>query len=276
MDKSAIEAIQTSALTRALSEKLAHADKTVVALPDNFRIHDLEKFMSGPMLLHGKFNTATLSAFTLYCADAIKQQGDNKPSPKCFIDADRMSAKAIFDIGDYNEPGHCEHTATLQLDATAPYKALKQINGEAKKQKAIAEWIEDWAPYIQAIGPNGEALATPKVIAAVRNISIETMRKASQQVSQLSENRSAMESIEAKSQEQIPAQIHFTCKPYECLTERTFCMRLSILTRDEPMVCLHLIQQELVQEEIATEFSQLVAKETEDLPIPVFIGTFSK
>jgi uncharacterized protein YfdQ (DUF2303 family) len=84
---------------------------------------------------------------------------------------------------------------------------------------------------------------------------------------------SAMEKVEAKNQERIPSEIHFNCEPYSGLKERTFKLRLGILTGGEkPMLVMRILRLESTEEDIAEEFKDHIAKHTGSLELKVFIG----
>ena len=72
----------------------------------------------------------------------------------------------------------------------AAYAAMLQLNGRALSQQDAAEFLEDWPGYWTAFH-DGEAMSNPgAVIAAVRNITIEALRKAESSVGQLSAQQS--------------------------------------------------------------------------------------
>ena len=150
-----------------------------------------------------------------------------------------------------------------------------------KSQATLAEFLEDWPDAVQAFAGT-EQLATPKAIAAIRKITVESLRKLESEEQQLSTTRSAFESVAATSTEKLPTHIRFCCDPYAGLCDRTFVLRLAIHTGDKaPQLSLRIVNDELHTEEMARELCDLLAAEVNDhtvdgeAPMPVLIGSYS-
>ncbi|EIS9097369.1 DUF2303 family protein, partial [Salmonella enterica] len=109
---------------------------------------------------------------------------------------------------------------------------------------------------------------------AVRRLTIEAKRNADYEDQDMSASRSVMESVEAKSKNVLPSYFEFECIPYEGLTNRTFRLRFSILTSDEPILVVRVIQLETAEEEMAKEFRDLLVGKFEGQQIETFIGSF--
>lgn len=148
-----------------------HNYLTVAAVPEDFKLEDLERYMPTRRRPVGTMSTPYINDFVAY-TQTHKQDG-------CciFINADEMHATAVLDLGSPVKPGHCDSKARLVLKPTAAFAALKNFMNFTGGQKAMAEWLEDWGPYLTA--KDGETvIAMGKAISAVRNISIEAMAKA--------------------------------------------------------------------------------------------------
>jgi len=91
-----------------------------------------------------------------------------------------MSARAFFDIGTLDAPGHCNHRAIVELNTTAAYRAIKGIDGDRLTQQDLAEFIEDWQDAIKAFEkPGDETTMSLKAAAeAIRNVTITEQSKA--------------------------------------------------------------------------------------------------
>lgn len=76
----------------------------------------------------------------------------------CFIDADNMTSRSVFNIGTLEDPGHADNVAAITLNQTAPFHALLAINGDRLKQKQIAEWLKDWSDYLLAFDADGNTM----------------------------------------------------------------------------------------------------------------------
>ena len=113
--------------------------------------------------------------------------------------------------------------------------------------------------------------------AAIRKLTIETMRKLESEEQSLSASRSAFESVQATSKEPIPTTILFMCQPYKDLNERTFALRLAIQTSgDKPSVSLRIVKAEQHNEEMANELAALIGANFSGEGVPVLIGAYAK
>lgn len=270
LDKDAIlELSKAQAITNANTALVAAlAAGGVISTPSDFNTSDLEKFMPTRRRARGNMETSVVADFAKYVADH-KEAG-----AAIFVNQDLMAAVAVLNIGRPDAPGHADNRAKLTAKRTAAYKALREVaNGTAWKQSTIAEFFEDWPGYLKFFNDAGE-IPPAKAVAAVRKISIDELKKLGSEVAQLSESRSAFESVQATSVEPIPTTIYFACTPYADLIERTFVLRLSIQTGGSvPAIALRIVKQEEHDEEMAQELAVLVGHAVTELP--VLIGTYS-
>ena len=139
LDATAINQIHALISAQGVNEIISKIGADAVALPENFRIHDLEKFNLNRFRFRGALSTASIDDFTRYSKDLADE------GTRCFIDADNMRAVSVLNLGTIDEPGHADNTATLKLKKTAPFSALLSVNGERNSQKSLAEWITLWA-----------------------------------------------------------------------------------------------------------------------------------
>lgn len=145
LDATAINQIHALISAQGVNEIISKIGADAVALPENFRIHDLEKFNLNRFRFRGALSTASIDDFTRYSKDLADE------GTRCFIDADNMRAVSVLNLGTIGEPGHADNTATLKLKKTAPFSALLSVNGERNSQKSLAEWIEDWPTTLWAL-----------------------------------------------------------------------------------------------------------------------------
>ncbi|EKN4705010.1 YfdQ family protein [Yersinia ruckeri] len=270
LNSSAIQEIRNMAMTTLVEEKLSSADCLTIALPDNVAIHSLEKFQNGRFRFRGNLKTNSIDEYVKYSS------GYAGNGVRCFIDADDMSAKTVFNLGTLEEPGHADNTANLSLKKTAPFRELLAIDGQKRRQKELAEWLEDWREYLMAFDADGNILDIRQAVGAVRRITIESTSSADHEDNDFSGKRSIMETVEAKSKDIMPAGFEFKCVPYEGLGERRFKLRYSILTGgDVPVLVLRIVQLEGEQEKIAQEFRDLLISKFTGIEIETFIGNFS-
>jgi len=275
MDKDAIKELAKAEAINASSDAVALAIATgdegnrgAAALPGDFNLHDLEKFMPNRRRLRGSMATAVVADFSRYVAKNAEK------GAAIFVEQERMTACAVLNLGTPDKPGHADNIATLQPKRTAAYAALREIaTGNAFKQADVAEFLEDWADRITCF-KDGIPVVNAQAVAAIRKLTIEAMRKIESSEQQFSASRSALESVEAKSEAPLPTAIIFTCEPYSDLTMREFTLRLGILTGgDKPMLNLRIIKMEEHAEKMAEELAEVIRKES--TTVPVMQGSYS-
>lgn len=127
---------------------------------------------------------------------------------------------------------------------------------------------------LQALTQDGTEIELRRAAGAIRSITIEQARKSEHAVGDMSASRSAMEQIEAKSADGLPAELVFSVIPYEGLQARTIQLRVAVLTGgDQPVLRLRWIGEAHLREDLAQEFKQVVAQkvgESTDLTIGNF------
>lgn len=267
MEKSAIEQIQHSANIPALLKQLIGTKTPVVALPKDFNLTSLESYMPERSSYRLSFETDTPKDFFAYA------HGYDNADAKCFISSRTMSAKVVFDLGNTDVPLHQNHKAKLSLKQTEAFKSLLNINGAHLSQKEASDFIEDWSEHL-VITSNTDQAMTPAVAAKqLRDLTIEAARSVNSKVHDFGAEASAFDSIEAKNADALPSFIKFACVPYNGLQERSFELRLSVITSsDKPKVSMRVIKLESVQEDITNEFKELVVEGFAKCELQTFIG----
>jgi len=272
LDHESIELLQQSQAITAACTEAADAIRTdgIVMLPSNFQQHDLEAFMPLRRRARGTMETNVISDFAAYVKDH-KHDGAT-----VFVDSSEMKAVAVLNLGTPEKPGHADDKSVLGLDRTAAYNALRNIaTGQATRQAQVAEFLEDWSDAITCSNEHG-AIDPRHAIAAVRKLTIESMRKLEASEQQLSASKSTFESVLATSADPIPTTITFSCEPYKGLAQRAFSMRLGIVTTgDKPSITLRIIKLEQHAEDMARELAELV-KSAIAGDVPVLIGEYAK
>lgn len=272
MDKDAIKQIQQTQTAEAMRTSINEQalSTPLIAVPKDFEIENLERYMEGRTRYRGKMTTVSLQAFVEFC------KAHDNDGARCFVDSEDMDAKTFFNLGTEDSPGHADFSAYVKLNQTAEFKTLLDINGDQKSQKQMAEWLEDWQEYITPYSGEGEAINIVKAIAAVRRLEINASRKEDHDVQNFRESKSALESIEARSDHGMPAGFRFTCVPYQGLEERSFEVRLSILTGgDAPKLTSRIRRLEQQQEQMGLEFMDKLSNAFSDQKIETYMGSFS-
>ncbi len=267
----AISQIKDLAISGIRLDAVENMPCPAVAIPDGLEIVNLEGYQSNRYRFRGVLKTTSISDFVKYSIGY-----SNTVGVRCFIDAEYMTAKTIFNLGTIDLPGHADNSAVIGLKKTSPFAAVLSINGRKQGQKELAEWLEDWREFLLAFDAEGNALDIKQAIGAVRRITIESSRSSDHEDSDFSAKRSIMENVEAKSKDIMPAAFEFKCTPYEELQEHAIKLRYSILTSQEtPTLVLRIVQLENLEEQIAQEFRDLLASKFEETQIETFIGNFS-
>lgn len=270
MDNTAIKEINDQAATIHLNKGIK-TDVPVAYLPSNFAVHSLEKYQEQKSRFTGQFDADTVGSFATYYAEMIPAE----EFPHVFIDGNTMTARTFFDLGDMVTPLHGEHRALLALEMSAAYKAFDSITGNLISQRVAAEFVEDWRDAITAFDAEGDPIDSKKLVATIRRITIEQQAKADSSVGQFSSSRSAIEQIDAKSAEgSLPAELVFTCEPYQSLPPMEFRFRMAIHTGEAVKFTFHRVREEMDQERIATEFISVLEN---DLPSEtmILLGKFT-
>lgn len=264
----AIRHIEAQALAAAAHPITVDGGVELVVLPATVTLHNLEQFKPVRDRFRGAFKTHALSDFTKYAATQAED------FTRGFINQDAMSATVIFDLGNADLAGHGEHTATLSLKPTAAYSAVQGIAGQTLTQQQLAEWLEDWAPHLQALA-HGENLGIVQAITGIRKMTIKATSQRDSNVGDLNTSRSSMDDIEARSLETLPTEFLFSVVPFEGLQPAVIQLRLSVITgKEAPLLKLRWVGEEAQRETFAREFKGVLEKEVGGL-VPLTIGAFT-
>lgn len=270
-DKDAIDALsQAAAIDQAAGtvQLAINGTRGLAALPDGFTVHDLERHLPTRRRARGSMDTSSIADFAAYVAQ------HQEPGAAVFVSPKAMVANAVLNLGTPEEPGHADNRAQFAPRATAAYNALHQVaGGGAMSQTTIAEFLEDWAHAIECFH-DSERLQIGKAISAVRNITIEGLKKVEASEQQLSASKSAFEQVTASSKDTLPTFVYFKCVPYHDFAERTFVLRLGIRTSDKPAITLRIVNREQHDEDMATELREMVNGAINS-GVPILVGEYS-
>lgn len=268
-DKEAIQALQQGESISAANSAVLNAPEAV-ALPNDYSLHDLEYLQPLRRRARGNMSTRFIGPFLQY-ATTYAEDG-----AAVFVDTQELGATAVLNLGTPEAPGHADNTAQLTLLRTSAYAALVSITNQPRSQTEVAEFLEDWPEHLTCFNDEGE-IKRPLAIAAVRKITIDSSRKLESEEQQLGTTRSAFESIQASSKEPLPTTLYFKCLPYADLAERTFVLRLAILTGDnKPKITLRIQKADTHAEDMARELDFLLTTGLAGNTMPVVIGKYQK
>lgn len=271
LNSGAIQDVQKLTLSAFSLDKVRETACPAAVLPDNASIESLERFGLERFRFRGAMETTSIDDFARYSTGYASAE----TPARCFIDADNMRARSIFNIGTLANPGHADNIAQIGLKKTAPFRALLAINGDRLNQKQIAEWLEDWKDYLLAFDADGNTMQITQAAQAVRRVTIQQATQADHEDDDFSGKKTLMQSIEASSKDVMPVAFEFKCVPYEGLGERAFSLRNSLLKSGEPCFVLRIVQLEAQEEAIANEFRDLLISKFDGKPVETFIGKFS-
>jgi uncharacterized protein YfdQ (DUF2303 family) len=267
LTKEAIQLITDTAL-EATGKALPTFTPTAV-LPEGAKVLELEKFQEGRSRFRGTYSTHALADFSAYVTDRAGE------GSRGFINQDDMSCVLLFNLGTIASPGHADDRAVLKLKATAGYAAAQAISDSRLSQKDLSDWIEDWHQYLTPVDDEGKAIPVAKAIAAVRTITIKATSESETTVGDTSASRSAMDQIEARSKETLPAALQFHVVPFEGLTEQLITLRISVITSGSvPVLKLRWVGEEVQREAIAQEFKAVLEAQIGDAA-KLSLGSFA-
>ncbi|NID15010.1 DUF2303 family protein [Luteibacter yeojuensis] len=264
MDSSALKLIQLTAIE---AEKANRLDTHIPAVLHEGGILSLESLQEGRSRFRGKYTTDSIEAFVSYV--------QAHPGGEGFVNTENVSAKVYFNIGTTDAPGHADWTGELKLKHTPEFSALLQVNGRKLTQRDLVDFIEDWGHCITPFDKDGQPIKPSVALGAIRNISIKASNESNHQERDFGARRSAVEDIEASAENGVPYSFGFVAIPYPGLMQRSFTMRLSILTSGEkPLLVLRIISIESAVEAIAQEFKRTLEAQVGDAATLV-LGNFS-
>ena len=253
LPKDTVEHIENQAIALSDNFNKVVTDFPTRTLPKDMVIESLESEMKHRNQFRAKVSTHFIDDFAKYFK---LYEGLN-----CYINADEMRAKTIFDIGTLDKPLHCKHEAKIKLKKTALFNVLINANGVKLSQRDMAEWIEEWNDCTEAYAniDDQDVIAAGKAAAAIRNLTIEEVKKSDHSEGNFNSSKSQLEQIDAKSSEGLPGYFTFTCIPYLGLEERKFTLRLNVIkSHDKPMFVLRVLRFDGIEEELAIEFRDLL------------------
>ncbi|WP_333679920.1 DUF2303 family protein [Dyella sp.] len=262
-----IKLIQDTAVTAAGARRFRADQADLITLAKDEHLESLEPYQGSRQRFRGSLKTNSLLDFASYVK---AQTAGIYPG---FVDVDRMAATVFFNLGDEEFPGHADWRATLSMQPTAAYLALTQANGRRFSQADLIDWLEDWHHVLNVEFADGNN-SLARAITAIRKLKITTKAEETHVKGDFTASRGALEEVEASSSDALPTAFFLVTTPYDSLSERTFTLKLSVLTGgDKPALVLRWLQKEQVQEDIAHEFKQVLGDQLGD-SATLTIGTF--
>lgn len=241
------------------------------AVHQNYKVLDSEIYQAGRNRIRGRFATPIFADFAAYIADAPT----TGPVP-VFVSRDEVKAIAVLNYSEKGfDQGHCDHTATLQLDPTVVWKKLNSLKDTKLDQKRFATFLEDWATVLVALDADDNEISIKEAIVAVRNMKVDINTSNDAEIENTREVRTAFADIAAKAKKgQLPAKFKILDTAYVGLDEKKIELRLIVNGGSgEPVFAVQIVKEEILVNEIIQEFKEKVIDLLPEQQ--VLIGTFS-
>jgi len=275
-DSSTLAEITKIAQAEAIQKLIQdQTDGTAVAIPEGVKVADLEQYLQNRRRYRGTMNTMVIDEFIEFVTATEDSYGVASSNFPCFVNPEAMAATTYFNLGDTDYPGHGDHLAKLKLKRTSTFEEVLKINGNKLEQRELAEWMEDWVDVLAATNEHGDPIPMSAAVAGIRRITIGSNAEATSEQTNFGSKVSAMAEVEAKNRDQLPAFLQFICEPYQGLSERTFTLRLNIITGEKPRIGVRIVRLETAEEEMAKELEELLRVGFEDTAVRTFVGTFN-
>lgn len=278
MDNTGIQAIAELAINASQANRLGTATPALILQGEDGkqRVESIEHLQPGRSRYRGSFTTRQLGDFAAYVVSETENASRIAGQVQGFIDTDTMTAKVFFNLGTVDSAGHGDHVALLKLKPTAAYAALLAIVNKPLDQRTLHDFVEDWRDNISPVyDGKPDDSRTANALAAIRDVTVETVRKVGLVERDMGATRSAMESVDAKSSLTLPSGFEFTATPYDGLKLRAFRLRLGVTTGgDKLALTLRIQQAEQITEDIAADFRDRLAEKL-GTASSLTLGTFT-
>lgn len=273
MDASAIKEIQLSQATARSQQGLTDAlvaERGAFMAHADFKLIDIEHLLPAPIRHRFKFATDSIDDYIGYLVEEATSNS------LLLLRPDLMTAHCRLVHGTDREPQHCTHTATYNPIKTAAYEAmLKACERSPCSQSAVAEFIEDWADHIECYNSSQEPMTVGQAVSKIRAMKIDATAERGSTDGDFEQSLSESEKIELRAANEFPAVLTFACTPYTGFKERTFTIRLSIITdARRPAISLRVVRHDLAVEEMGEEMRQKIdlGLNEANIDLPIFIG----
>lgn len=268
MEAQTLKALE-SLILEAHKNRVLDKNTPALVMASDQRIESIENLQEHRSRFRGTFATAYLNSFCAYVKTDPYDHGNG------FVKADEGKAVYIFNMGDIEEPGHCDNRAVLTLKPTPAFAALRQINGSPIDQKTLVEWVQDWRDFLSVWDESDESeqRSVAQAIAALREVKLTAKAESTHTDRDFGAKRTALEEIEASAAAKLPTGFIVNTAPYDGFPIDVFRLRLSVQAGERPTFKLRWVQQSEAEERIGQEFVDLI---NDRLPDSTFyVGTFT-
>lgn len=234
MDKTAIKEIVDNATVQA--QMLNSVPANVVAIPDNYSLHDISCFAPQARFFTRKFTTGNIQAFVDYVKAHVNADAPEKPA--LFVLPAVGQASIIFDEGTPTQPGHGNHTACLETSHTTEAQTLfTDLNGARLSQRQLIDLLEDWPEHITPYAGEKQ-MTVPQAVAAIRNADINHVRRTNSHLDDEAHrshaSASLMTQVESASEHKLPTSFAITLSAY--VDAPAFTFHVSVVAAEDGSV----------------------------------------
>lgn len=272
MDATAINAIRDLSTAAISNDSIAIIGLApTILLPDGYKLQALEQYQPQPDRFRGTFSTRIIDEFISY----INDHADSHSS--VFIDPVSMSASAILDMGDKDDPHWGQHKTSLALKRLPDFNQLIQIDGLSLSQQAFIDFAEDWEVSIQFFDDAQNNMDFKRAINAIRRITVSATSSQDSEVNQFNRQHSAMDAIEVSSKNAVlPTGFTFDCMPYEGFDWTKFVCQLRPSTSNKlPELKYRIIGLDNEINRLAKQFKDILHKHITADEISLYTGTMT-
>ena len=266
-DQEAIKQLQKADAIRAASEAISNGAGAIVALPSDFELRDLERYLPAPRRATGVMRTGNLDHFARYVRERARDGAA--------VFAEDLTAAAVLNLGTREAPGHADDKAIFDVEYSVAWNEWRDVDGSRMTQQETAEFFEDWESDL--VFSRGDVeIPAKQAIAAVRSVKVEQVKRGEHNVESLRASRSKLESIDVDPTEQLPTHVVMTLQPAEGFRFQSFTMRLAVSVRDDDVrLILRTIKSGEIKQSVEDEF---IANVSDALggDLPVIAGTFKR
>lgn len=250
------------AIFEAIDERPGDSLTPVAAIPTSHQVVNLEAYARRRARMRAAFSTHRILDFVCYINQSVRSSNDND---HILVDIESLSARIVLDAGTPDQPGHCDHTATLKLRPTSAWTALLQVHGKRLAHRAMLDFLEDWRLYWphalpSLIEPEASPITQAAALTALRSVKLDAKATTTHAEGNLQRQRTALEQIEASSAAgRLPEAFVFEVEPYIGLDRRSIVLNLQVHPDDvKPQLSLRIVGIDALQESIADEFAEKV------------------
>lgn len=250
------------------------------AMPDHFKLRDIEPLEETPRRFRGTFRTSSLGAFEQYLSlwNAKEQDADCPINATMFVDDKTDNALAILTFGTLRVPMWQDCQAVLTPKYTPLYQALMKIGGGILSQRAAASFVDDWGFALQFARPDGSFAPWELVRQEIADLTVEKVRTVRSQEAAFNRALSSAEKLAIGPQgtgSAFPTKMVVECCPYDGLQPRRIEYRIEGHdTNGMPGISISQIGLAALSESLSNEFLALCEQIGERTGVRVLRGTF--